>query len=47
MKYLSVIVLFIFSILFSQQSLGGIPYSFNNDLPENSAVLLTDEVNHQ
>ena len=46
MKYLSIIILFIFSILFSQQSLGGIPYSFNNDLPENSAVLLTDEVNH-
>ena len=46
MKHVSVAFLFIFSVAFGQQSLGGVPYSFNNEISENSAVLLTDEVNH-
>tara|TARA_Y100000588_G_scaffold219423_1_gene233303 strand:+ start:3207 stop:5375 length:2169 start_codon:yes stop_codon:yes gene_type:complete len=47
MKYFSLISLFIFSMLFSQNSLGGIPYSFNNNIVDNSAVILTDVVNRE
>ncbi len=47
MKYFSWIILFLFSILFSQNSLGGIPYSFNNDIRDNTAFILTDDVNHE
>ena len=47
MKYFSLITLLIFSMLFSQNSLGGIPYSFNNDIIENSAVILTDTVDRE
>ena len=46
MKFLSIIILFLYSALFSQDSLEGTPYSFNNDVGENSAALLTDVVNH-
>ena len=47
MKYFSWIILFSFSILFSQNSLGGTPYSFNNDMRDNAAFILTDDVNHE
>ena len=35
MKYFSITILFIVSMLFAQNSLGGIPYSFNSDIIEN------------
>ena len=47
MKYFSLITLLIFSMLFSQNSLGGIPYSFTNDIIENSSVILTDTVDRE
>ena len=46
MKFLSMIVLFIFSALFSQDSLEGIPYSFNNNIGNYIGFLETEEVNH-
>ena len=47
MRYFLFTVLFTFSMLFSQSSLGGIPYSFNNDMISHSAVILTDDVNRE
>ena len=47
MRYFSLTTLFIFSMLFSQNSLGGIPHSFNNDMMDNSAVILTDIVDRE
>ena len=46
MKNISIISLLLLSILFSQNSLGGIPYSFNNNVGDNIGLIETDIVNH-
>ena len=43
---LRIIFIALLSTLFSQDNLGGIPYSFNNDIGENSAKIFTDVVYH-
>ena len=47
MKNISIISLLLLSILFSQNSLGGIPYSFNNnvgDKMEEGKIPATDSI---
>ena len=46
MKNLSAIALLFLAVLFSQDSMGGYPYSFSNNVSNNVGVIITDEVDH-
>ena len=47
MKYFSVITLLFFSTLFSQTSLGGLPYSFGNEINSNTGLIETGLVDRE
>ena len=47
MKQIPIVTLLVLSAIFAQDSMGGYPYSFSNDLPNNIGVITTDEVDHE
>ena len=46
MKNISILSFLLLSMLFGQNSLGGIPYSFNNEVGDNVGLIQTDIVDH-
>jgi len=47
MKNFTIVVLLTFSCLFSQESLGGQPYSFTHEMNDNVGLIETDIVDHE
>ena len=47
MKNFIIVVVAAFSFLFSQESLGGQPYSFTHDMNDNVGLIETDIVDHE
>ena len=47
MKYISAITLLFLSAIFAQDSMGGYPYSFSNDMSNNIGLIITEEVDHE
>ncbi len=47
MKYISVNMLIVMSFIIAQQSTGGYPYSFSNEVGDNIGIIETDIVSHE